>query len=77
VTKAKPLVIVVDDDPSILRAFRRLISGAGFDLRTFDRPSALLKSDLPKAGVDFRPVWGFQQGQLASAIGTRSCTRSE
>ena len=45
---AKPIVIVVDDDPSILRALRRLISGAGLDVRVFDRPSALLKDDLPK-----------------------------
>jgi FixJ family two-component response regulator len=42
------VVVVIDDDPSILRALRRLLSGAGFDVRTFDRPSALLKSDLPK-----------------------------
>ena len=47
VTSSKPIVIVIDDDPSILRALRRLISGAGFDVRTFDRPSALLQSDLP------------------------------
>ncbi len=46
--KARSVVVVIDDDPSILRALRRLISGAGFDVRTFDRPSALLKSDLPK-----------------------------
>ncbi|MGO9604323.1 MAG: response regulator transcription factor [Candidatus Binataceae bacterium] len=48
-TKAKPVVIIVDDDPSMLRALRRLISGAGFDVRIFDRPSALLKVDLPAA----------------------------
>ena len=46
-TNAKPIVIVLDDDPSILRALRRLISGAGFDVRAFDRPSALLRSALP------------------------------
>jgi FixJ family two-component response regulator len=47
----KPVIIVIDDDPSILRALRRLVSGAGFDVWTFDRPSTLLKSDLPKAGA--------------------------
>ena len=46
---AKPIIIIViDDEPSILRALRRLVSGAGFEVWTFDRPSALLKSDLPK-----------------------------
>jgi FixJ family two-component response regulator len=51
VTNAKPIIIiVVDDDPSILRALRRLVAGAGFEVWTFDRPSALLKCDLPKTG---------------------------
>ena len=39
---AKSVVLVVDDDPSVLRALRRLISGAGFDVRVFDRPSKVL-----------------------------------
>ena len=51
VTNARPIIIVIDDDPSILRALRRLVAGAGFDVRTFDRPSTLLKSDLPTAGA--------------------------
>ena len=45
------IIIVIDDDPSILRALRRLVSGAGYEVWTFDRPSALLKSDLPKTGA--------------------------
>lgn len=46
---AKSVVLVVDDDPSVLRALRRLISGAGFDVRVFDRPSKVLKDGhLPK-----------------------------
>ena len=48
-TSYKPIVIVVDDDPSILRALRRTISGAGLDVQTFDRPSDVLKSHLPTA----------------------------
>ena len=47
----KPVAIVIDDDPSMLRALRRLISGAGFEVRTFDRPSELLKSELPGTGA--------------------------
>ncbi len=48
-TKVKPVVIVIDDDPSMLRALRRLIKAAGFDVRAYDRPSTLLKSELPRA----------------------------
>ena len=48
-TCAKPIVIVVDDDLSILRALRRLLSGAGFDVRAFARPTAVLNADLPTA----------------------------
>jgi FixJ family two-component response regulator len=48
---ANPLVIVIDDDPSILRALRRLVSGAGFDVQTFDGPRALLKNELPNSGA--------------------------
>jgi two-component system, LuxR family, response regulator FixJ len=47
VSKAKPLAIVIDDDPSMLRALRRLITGAGFEVLTFDRPSVLLQAQLP------------------------------
>jgi len=47
VTPLKPVAIVIDDDPSMLRALRRLISGAGFEVRTFDRPSDLLRAELP------------------------------
>jgi FixJ family two-component response regulator len=51
VTASKPIVVVIDDDSSILRALRRLICGAGFDVRTSDRPSDLLRSNLPTAGA--------------------------
>jgi FixJ family two-component response regulator len=41
-------VVVVDDDPSVLRALSRLIQAAGFRVLTFDRPSALLASAIPR-----------------------------
>ena len=74
---AKPLVIVIDDDPSILRALRRLISGAGFDVRSFDRPSTLLSSDLPKAGaclivdIDLPEMNGVELCETLAASGCR------
>ena len=41
-------VVVADDDPSVLRALSRLIQSAGFRVLSFDRPSALLASAIPK-----------------------------
>jgi FixJ family two-component response regulator len=41
----------VDDDKSVLRALSRLIKAAGFRVLTFDRPSALLASAIPKANA--------------------------
>jgi FixJ family two-component response regulator len=56
VSKA-PTVLVVDDDLSVLGALSRLIRAAGFDVRTFDCPSALLAAEMPKTNacmlVDF------------------------
>ena len=76
VTK-KPIIIVIDDDPSILRALRRLVSGAGFDVRTFDRPSALLRSDLPKSeaclvvDIDLPEMNGVELCETLAASGCR------
>jgi CheY-like chemotaxis protein len=44
-------VVVVDDDLSVLRALSRLIKAAGFRVLTFDRPSALLASAIPRANA--------------------------
>jgi CheY-like chemotaxis protein len=44
-------VVVVDDDPSVLRALSRLIRAAGLKVLTFDRPSALLASAIPRANA--------------------------
>jgi FixJ family two-component response regulator len=42
-----PTVLVVDDDPSVLPALARLIRTAGLKVTTFNRPSALLASEVP------------------------------
>jgi len=47
-TGTKPALILVEDDPSVLRALRRLMISAGFQVLTFDRPHAVLDSELPK-----------------------------
>ncbi len=44
-------VIVVDDDPSILRSLKRLLLAAGFLVKAFDRPSALLTETIPRSNA--------------------------
>ena len=51
VTESKRVVILVEDDPSVLRALRRLITSAGFAVLAFARPRALLESNIPKTDV--------------------------
>ena len=43
----KPAPILVEDDSSVLRALRRLMLSAGFRVIAFDRPGAVLASELP------------------------------
>ena len=49
ITGIKPVLIVVEDDLSVLRALRRLMLSAGFRVMAFDRPRAVLDSELPKS----------------------------
>jgi FixJ family two-component response regulator len=44
-------VLVVDDDPSVLRSLKRLLSASGFHVKTFGSPSELLASDTPKTNA--------------------------
>ena len=44
---AQPIVLIIDDDLSVLRALARLIRASGYDIRTFSRPSAVLADQLP------------------------------
>ena len=44
-------VLVVDDDPSVLRSLKRLLSASGFHVTTFGSPSELLASDTPRTNA--------------------------
>lgn len=44
-------VLIVDDDPSVLRALNRLVSASGFDVKAFATPSELLASEIPKGNA--------------------------
>ncbi len=44
-------VLIVEDDPSVLRSLARLVRAAGFVAETFESPGALLGSEIPKANA--------------------------
>src|SRR5690349_9344285 len=48
-----PTVLVVDDEPSVLRAF--IICAAGFEVRTLERRALLLASEIPKTNACLMP----------------------
>lgn len=50
-TGESPVVLVVDDDASVLHALRRLIRAAGFEVRTFSTPREILGFDIPCANA--------------------------
>jgi FixJ family two-component response regulator len=76
-TAIKPALILVEDDPSVLRALRRLVLSAGFRVIAFDRPRAVLDSDLPKSDaclvVDLQlpEMSGVQLCETLAAAGCR------
>jgi len=46
--RRSPMVCVVDDDESILRALRRLLDATGFRVETFSSAEQFLKSEHPE-----------------------------
>jgi CheY-like chemotaxis protein len=44
-------VLVVDDDPSVLRSLTRLISASGFTVKMFAKPSELIASEIPTSNA--------------------------
>jgi two-component system response regulator FixJ len=75
--KNRKIVLIVDDDPSILKAWSRLIRSAGMEARTFDRPSLVLTSKIPTANVclvvdiDLPEMNGIE---LCEALARAGCT---
>jgi FixJ family two-component response regulator len=49
VGESSRIVILVEDDPSVLRALRRLMMSEGFKVLSFARPQALLHSIIPRS----------------------------
>lgn len=45
------IVLVLDDDTSMCRSLRRLISAVGFQVLTFSKPSELLASEIPRSNA--------------------------
>ena len=49
--KERRTVLVVDDDPRLLRSFATLIRSAGVNTLTFERPAHLLAAEVPETNV--------------------------
>jgi FixJ family two-component response regulator len=68
-------VLVVDDDPSVLRSLRRLVSASGFHVKTFGKPSELLASETPKSNacmvvdVDMPEMTGIEMCEVLKRSG--------
>jgi FixJ family two-component response regulator len=50
-TNRPETVLVVDDDPSVLRSLNRLISASGFAVKMFATPSELIASEIPTSNA--------------------------
>jgi FixJ family two-component response regulator len=68
-------VLVVDDDPSVLRSLKRLVSASGFHVKTFGKPSELLASETPRANacmvvdIDMPEINGIEMCEILKRSG--------
>jgi FixJ family two-component response regulator len=68
-------VLVVDDDPSVLRSLNRLVTASGFHVETFGRPSELLASEIPRSNacmvvdIDMPEMNGIEMCAVLKASG--------
>ena len=50
-TLSAATVLLVDDDPSVLRSLKRLVSASGFQVKTFAKPSELIACKTPSSNA--------------------------
>jgi len=68
-------VLVVDDDPSLLRSLSRLLSASGFHVKTFGSPSELLAIEPPKSNacmvvdIDLPEMTGIHLCEVLKGLG--------
>jgi FixJ family two-component response regulator len=69
------IVLVLDDDTSMCRSLRRLISAAGFQVLTFSKPSELLAREIPRSNaclvvdINLPEMTGIQMCELLKSSG--------
>lgn len=75
--ESKPAVILVEDDPSVLRALRRLMISCGFEVLAFTRPSELQATTIPNSNtclmfdVHLPEMTGVELYETLNAAGCR------
>jgi FixJ family two-component response regulator len=68
-------VLVVDDDPSVLRSLNRLISASGFAVKMFAKPSELIASEIPTSNacmvvdIDMPEMTGIEMCEVLKRSG--------
>jgi FixJ family two-component response regulator len=68
-------VLVVDDDPSVLRSLTRLISASGFTVKMFAKPSELMASEIPTSNaclvvdIDMPEMTGIEMCEVLKSSG--------
>jgi FixJ family two-component response regulator len=68
-------VLVVDDDPSVLRSLSRLISASGFAVKMFAKPFELIASEIPTTNacmvvdIDMPEMTGIEMCEVLKGSG--------
>jgi CheY-like chemotaxis protein len=74
-TQSPATVLVVDDDPSVLRSLKRLISASGFAVKMFAKPSELIASEIPTSNacmvvdIDMPEMTGIEMCEVLKGSG--------